>query len=142
MNISVGQIWSKVSQFEFSGGCKKKKSIYSKYFICLAVPGLSCDTQHLPSSLWCAGSLVAAFRIFYLWHAGSISLTQGLNPGPLHWECELLVTGSLGKSQVKYFKREIGTGMRFRSREAKLGGCCKSPNEKIRRGRGPMLPYG
>lgn len=25
MNISVGQIWSKVSQFEFSGGCKKKK---------------------------------------------------------------------------------------------------------------------
>ena len=35
MNISVGQIWSKVSQFEFSGGCKKKKSIYSKYFVYL-----------------------------------------------------------------------------------------------------------
>ena len=32
--------------------------------------------------------------------------TQGSNPGPLHWECRVLATGSLGKSQDMdfYFK--------------------------------------
>jgi hypothetical protein len=106
MNISAGQIWSRVSQFELFWRLQNTKEVFIQniLLICLAVPGLSCGTQHLPSSLRCAGSLVAAFRTFYLRHAGSISLTQGLNPGPLHWEREVLVTGSLGKSQVKYFK--------------------------------------
>ena len=37
------------------------KNIY--YFIYLTVPGLSCNTQNLPSSLWLAGSLVVACEL-------------------------------------------------------------------------------
>ena len=44
----------------------------------MAMPGLSCSTWDLQSSLLHAGSLFAACGI-YFFH-------QGSNPGPLHWE--------------------------------------------------------
>ena len=33
-----------------------------------------------------------------MWHVGSLFPNQGLNPHPLQWKCELLATGSPGKS--------------------------------------------
>ena len=59
-------------------------------FIYLTVPGLSCGTWDLRFSLRHAGSLVASCRIQFP--------NQGLNPGPLHWDHEILATGPLGKS--------------------------------------------
>ena len=46
-------------------------------------------------------------------HLGSSLLNQGLNPGPLHWECEVLSIGSPGMSQGSHFKSKPSTGLRF-----------------------------
>lgn len=35
-------------------------------------------------------------------HVGSSSLDQGLNPGPLHWEGRVPVTGPLGNPLIYY----------------------------------------
>ena len=48
------------------------------YLFILAVPGLSCSMQDLPSSLRHVGSLVEACGIYFP--------DQGLDPGSLHWE--------------------------------------------------------
>ena len=37
---------------------------------------------------------------------------QGLNPGPLHWECGVLSIGSPGTSQGSHFKSKPSTGLR------------------------------
>ena len=49
------------------------------------VRGLSCSTQPPQSSLRYAGSLVVPYGIWFS--------DQELNPGPLHWEHRVLVTG-------------------------------------------------
>ena len=61
------------------------------------------------------GSLVAACRIFFSWGVWDLRVEvcellavtcvvyfpdQGLNPGPLHWEYEVLATWSWGKSPL------------------------------------------
>ena len=58
-------------------------------FIYLAVPGLSCRTQDLRSSLWHTRSLLAARGIQFP--------DQGSNLDPLHWERGVLATGPSGK---------------------------------------------
>ena len=67
---------------------------YFLIFIYLAVPGLSCSMQDLPSSLQHAGSLVEACGIQFP--------DQGLNSGPLYWEYRVLATGPPEKS-LDYF---------------------------------------
>ena len=62
------------------------------YFIYLAALALSCNTQDLRSLLWHAESLVAACGIQFP--------DQGLNSGPLLWECRVLATGPPGKSLI------------------------------------------
>ena len=63
------------------------KNIY--LFIYLAAPGLSCG-------MW--GSLVAACKLLVV-ACGTLFPDQGLNPGPLRWECGVLATGPPGKSR-------------------------------------------
>ena len=58
-------------------------------FIYLAVPGLSCRTQDLRSSLWHTRSLVAARGIQFP--------DQRSNLDPLHWERGVLAPGPSGK---------------------------------------------
>ena len=58
-------------------------------FIYWAALGLSCGTLDLQSWLWHARSLLVACGIW--------SPNQGSNPGPLHWEHGVLVTGLPGK---------------------------------------------
>ena len=69
-------------------------------FVCViywAVPGLSCVTRELQSSLSHVGSLVVARGLVVV--ARGVQLPdQGSNPGPLHWEHRVLATGPPGKS--------------------------------------------
>ena len=44
-----------------------------------------------------------------MWHAGSLAVAdviylpdQGLNPGPLHWECRVLATGPLREAPLPF----------------------------------------
>ena len=66
------------------------------------------------SLIWLHWVLVAASGVFllfffYLPLAGSLVLAwdlvpdQGLNPGPMHWECRVLATGPSGKSPSVIF---------------------------------------
>ena len=64
--------------------------------IYLAVPGLSCGMWYLWSSLWHAGSLVAACKLSAA-ACGIWLPNQGSNPGPLHWERRVIASGPLGK---------------------------------------------
>ena len=66
------------------------------YLIYLAVPGLSGSTWSLGSSLWHVGSLAVACELLVA-TCGIQFPDQGSNPGPLHWECGVLATGSPGK---------------------------------------------
>ena len=66
-----------------------------QFFISLAVLGLTCSMQDLPSLLQHIRSLAVACGIQFP--------DQGLNPGPLHWELGVLVTGPPEKSQ-QHFK--------------------------------------
>lgn len=50
-------------------------------FVYLMAPGLSCEVQDLPSSLWQVGSLVVADGIQFP--------DQEQNPGPQHGEHEV-----------------------------------------------------
>ena len=61
------------------------------------MPGLSCSTQDLQSSLQHVESLVVACKLLVV--AWGIQFpNQGSNPGPLHWEHRVLASGPLGKS--------------------------------------------
>ena len=52
--------------------------------------------------IWLHRVLVAVFGLL-LGPCGIEFPDQGSNPGPLHWECAVLITGLPGKSQVFYF---------------------------------------
>ena len=63
-------------------------------------PGLSCGTWDCPSSLRRARFLTVAWGLLAV--ACRIKFPdQGWNPGPLHWECGVLATGPLAKSQMQ-----------------------------------------
>ena len=66
-------------------------------FIYLAVPGLSCSLGNLRSSLQHVGFLAATCKLL-LATCGTYFPDQGLNLGPLLWECGVLATGPPGKS--------------------------------------------
>ena len=69
----------------------------------LAMLCLSLGIQDLHSLLQYVGSLVSACKL--LVEACGIQFhNQGLNLGPLLWECGVLATGSPGKSLHYYFK--------------------------------------
>ena len=67
-------IWSLNTEYQFN----------HQFFISLAVLGLSCSMQDLPSLLRHVRSLAVARGIQFP--------DQGLNPGPLHWERRVLAT--------------------------------------------------
>ena len=69
------------------------------FFLYLAVPGLSCGTQDLQSSLQHVGCLVVTCKLLAV-ACGIQFSDQGSNPGPLHWECRVLAAGPPGKSHV------------------------------------------
>ena len=73
-----------------------------KLFIYLTLLGLSYGTLDLQSSLQHAGSLVVACRLLAV-ACGIQFPDQGLNLGPLHWECGILATGQSGKSWIFHF---------------------------------------
>ena len=57
--------------------------------------------------LYCSFNNIYCFYLFdctrsQLQHVGSSSLTQGLNPGTLHWEHRVLSTGPRGKSPIAF----------------------------------------
>ena len=74
-----------------------------KIFIYLATLGLSCSTWGLQFSLQHAGSLIVVCRCL-VGACGIYFPDQGLNLGPLHWECRVLATGSRGKFPFGVFK--------------------------------------
>ena len=53
--------------------------------------------------IWLHQVLVVSCGIFAVARAGSSSLNQGSNPGPLRWECGVLATGPPGKSCFSSF---------------------------------------
>ena len=57
------------------------------------------------SFIWLCWVLVAACRIFYLWHVGSSSPTRDWTPGPLYWEHRVSAAGRQGKSLDLSFSR-------------------------------------
>ena len=61
-------------------------------FILGAVPGLSCGTWDLQSSLWHARYLVVACKLLVA-ARGIQFLDQGLNPRLQHWELAVFATG-------------------------------------------------
>ena len=74
--------------------------IYIYIFVCLfslVMPGLGFHTRNLQSPLRCGGSLIAACELLAVACAVWFP-DQGLNTGPLHWECGVLATGQPGKS--------------------------------------------
>ena len=76
---------------------------YLFLLICLAALGLSWSMQNFLSLLHHTRVLVAACKLLVA--ACGISFPhQGSNPGPLHWECRVLATGSPGKSLPCYFQ--------------------------------------
>ena len=88
---------------------------FKKLFVYLAPRGLGCGTQDLRSLLQHVESLLAACRIFSLWHANSYLpacriqfLDKGVNPGSWHWECEVLTSGPPGKSRTRLYKACTG----------------------------------
>ena len=85
---------------------KGKGFFFFLIFIYFAAPCLSCSTQNRQFSLWCVGSIVAACGIQFP--------DQGSNPGPLHWECEVLAAGPSGKSHWRGFAGEgNGTPLQY-----------------------------
>ena len=99
------------------GGLLFKILIYLFIYL-LAVPSLSCGMCDLHCGrrdlqLQHVGSLVVACRLLScsMWtsqqpHAcGNQFPDQGLNLGPLHWECVVLPTGPPGKSWGITFKQ-------------------------------------
>ena len=104
--------------------------VFVKYlFIYLSVLGLSCHTQDLWSSLWHWSSLVAASRIFSsgvqtlncsLW---DLVPWWGLNPGLLHWECEVLATGPPRKPMIQgFWPEELPFAVKGKCWKKRIGG--------------------
>ena len=52
---------------------------------------------------WLVGWLVGWLRRVLAAARGISFPDQGLNPGPLHWEREVLATGPPGKSEISLF---------------------------------------
>ena len=97
--ISLPKYWS----FSFSISPSNKYSVLISFridlFDLLAVQGtLKSFLQHHSLK---ASILPYNYIYIYnlLWHAEFSSLTRGLNPGPLHWECRILITGLPEKSR-------------------------------------------
>ena len=70
----------------------KLHSFFFNLFIYVAVPGLSCSMQNLPSSLRHVGSFLVACKLLVV-ACGIQFPAQGSNPGPLYWEGRVLATG-------------------------------------------------
>ena len=104
--------------------------------ICLTALGLSCRIFHLRCDI--QDRLVEAVELLVV-ACGIQSLNQGLNPGPLHWECGVLSTGPPGKFhhtclyynfiiQVDFWRRKWQPTPVFLPGESqgrrRLVGCC------------------
>ena len=83
--ISLNPIFSELSYPSFVHGLAFPL-FFKKYFMLFGCTG---------SQVGYMGSLVAACGIQFT--------NQGLNPGPLHWECRVLATGPPGKSLTQDF---------------------------------------
>ena len=70
---------------------------YLFLFTYLAVPGPTCGTRGLPSSLWHTGPLAAQCELLVM-ACGTKFPDQGSNPGPLHSEHRVLATEPPGTS--------------------------------------------
>ena len=70
---------------------------YSLFVFIWVYPGLSCGTWVLQPSLQHMEFLVAFYEL-WIGACGTWFPDQGLNPGPLHWEGGVLITGPPGKS--------------------------------------------
>ena len=75
--------------------------VIHQFFISLAVLGLTCSMQDLPSLLQHVRSLAVACGIQFP--------DQGLNPGPLHWERGVLATEPPEKSFSDRFSNANST---------------------------------
>ena len=74
------------------------KTIY--LLIYLAVPGLSCSTWDLRSSLWSWTFSCSMWTVSYdMWDRVP---WPGIQPRPLHWEHRVLATGPPGKSLTDF----------------------------------------
>ena len=69
-------------------------------FLYLVVPGLSCSTGDLQSSLWHVGSLVVPWKPHSSGVRGLVFRSE--NPSPLHWEHRILATGPPRKSPLGF----------------------------------------
>ena len=152
---SFQTLWTNESDANLRAMGSQQQLFFSKLFIYLAPPCLSCCMWDLHSN--CVTNLQlqhVEFFFFKLWHVESLDVVcellswsmwdlvpdQGSNLGPLHWELRVVATGPPGKSQqflikesnlsfrripLKKKKKKNSYGLIVKNRLKRARGGCK-----------------